>query len=327
MDPLTRIVELLRPSALKWKNIRGYGEWSLDFADDEGFVFGIITAGSCTITLPGEPATALKRGDYILMTAPRAWTMAHGDGSMPAIHFDDIYNDRLSTVQVGDVHQPETARIMAGHFEFDTVNVKLLRDIIARVIIIRADTAIASRLRMLLEMIDAEAMAEDMGQFAILQRLLEVMLLETLRVEGQGLYERGRRGILAALSDPHVGPALRALHNDVRAPWKVETLAQAAGMSRSVFAERFRRLLDMGPIEYLQHWRMAIAQDRLRYSRASIAEIAYDSGYSSNSAFTIAFGRVVGKAPGEFRNGRRDDSVALVNGFHSEIQLADGPGS
>lgn len=300
MDPLTHIAELLRPAALKWKTIQGYGNWALDFANDDGFVFGIVTTGSCSITLPNRETTQFNRGDYILMAAPRAWTMSQGIGATP-MHFDKLYQDNASVVKVGELDHAETTRIMAGHFEFDTANTKLIENILSPVIIIRAETATASRLRMMLETIDAEAMSEHLGQFAILQRLLEVMLIEALRVEAQRLHEHGLQGTLAALSDPHLGPALRALHDNASAAWTVASLAQKARMSRSVFAERFRAVLNMGPIEYLHNWRMAIAQDRLRYGKTSIAEIAFESGYSSISAFTIAFRRAVGKSPGRFR--------------------------
>lgn len=300
MDPLTQIIEMIRPTALKWKNIRGFGDWALQFPDDDGFIFGIVTVGSCSITLPSGATTTLSRGDYLLMREPKAWMTSYGT-SGEEYKFSSIYVDRMSTVEVGDKNQRETTRVMAGHFDFETANGRLLGDMLEPVVIIRAETGTALRLRMLLEMIDTEAMSTHLGQYAVVQRLLELMLLEAIRIESHMKSVRGMHGLLAAMSDKQLGRAISALHKDVGANWTVSALATEAGLSRSVFAERFRLAVGVGPIEYLQRWRITVAQDQLRHTQKHIDQIALECGYGSASAFSMAFRRIIGTSPRSFR--------------------------
>jgi AraC-like DNA-binding protein len=81
--------------------------------------------------------------------------------------------------------------------------------------------------------------------------------------------------------------------------------ADAAGTSRSVFADRFNRIVGMPPIDYLKHWRMALAKDTLRSEDGRLAEIASACGYQSARAFSAAFSRVVGCSPARYATGRR----------------------
>jgi AraC-like DNA-binding protein len=59
-------------------------------------------------------------------------------------------------------------------------------------------------------------------------------------------------------------------------------------------------VMGIGPIEYLQRWRMALAKDELRRSTRSIGEIALAIGFQSASAFSTAFTRAVGISPRSF---------------------------
>ena len=94
--------------------------------------------------------------------------------------------------------------------------------------------------------------------------------------------------------------ALSAMHGDVTHDWTVFVLARLCGVSRSTLAARFREIVGMGPIEYLQHWRMALAKDELRRGTKSIGQIALAIGFQSSSAFSTAFTRAVGCPPKRF---------------------------
>ena len=133
----------------------------------------------------------------------------------------------------------------------------------------------------------------------ILQRLLEVMLVEALRWRS---IESGTLsgGLLKAMRDPALARVLRSMHADVRTGWTVSELSKIAGMSRSAFAARFGETLGCGPIEYLSRWRMALAQDALTNGVKSIDRIAEEIGYESASAFSTAFRKRLGCAPGRF---------------------------
>lgn len=82
-------------------------------------------------------------------------------------------------------------------------------------------------------------------------------------------------------------------------------LADEVGMSRTVFAERFRRIVGASPLGYLTRWRMLLAAERLQHSTDSVAVIAASVGYESESAFSAAFKRTMGTSPREHARDKR----------------------
>jgi AraC-like DNA-binding protein len=97
-----------------------------------------------------------------------------------------------------------------------------------------------------------------------------------------------------------MGTALRAIHDRVNTPWTVESLAEAAGMSRSAFAARFKELLGQTPLGYVTEWRMQKAMQLLQQRDKKLIDVARSVGYESDAAFSKAFKRVVGANPGEY---------------------------
>ncbi|WP_176072207.1 helix-turn-helix transcriptional regulator, partial [Paraburkholderia phenazinium] len=138
------------------------------------------------------------------------------------------------------------------------------------------------RLSTLVQMIGDESRAERPAREIVLERLLEVLLIEALRSTSG---TAASPGLVRGLGDPKLAAALRRLHERPASRWSVAELAREAAMSRSAFFERFSREIGMAPMEYLQAWRMALAKQWLRQGELSMAEIAERSGYGSVSAF------------------------------------------
>jgi len=130
----------------------------------------------------------------------------------------------------------------------------------------------------------------------VLQRMLEVLLVEAMRWHGVRPGD-DRAGLLNAMRDPALARVLGAMHADVRADWTVASLARIAGQSRSAFAARFGAVLGCGPIEYLARWRMALAKDALLRGVKTLDRIAEEIGYESTSAFSTAFRKRLGCPP------------------------------
>lgn len=106
---------------------------------------------------------------------------------------------------------------------------------------------------------------------------------------------------------------MRSVHANVNSPWTVDSLAAAAGMSRSAFAVRFKELLGQTPLEYVTEWRMQKAIRLLQQRGKKLIEVAQSVGYDSDAAFSKAFKRVVGLAPGEYRRNDLDPLAAANN--------------
>jgi AraC-like DNA-binding protein len=152
-----------------------------------------------------------------------------------------------------------------------------------------------------LDHLAAEVAVDVPGQQVVLDRLLDWMLVCTIR---EWFDRPGGEppAWWAAQRDPVAGDALRLLHGDPAAPWTVKTLADRIGVSRSTLAKRFTDLVGEAPLTYLTRWRMALAADLLIERHAySIAEVGRSVGYADPFAFSAAFKRVRGVNPRDFR--------------------------
>jgi AraC-like DNA-binding protein len=140
------------------------------------------------------------------------------------------------------------------------------------------------------------------GGDAMRYALLDLLLLHILRAWFEQQSGDGDApGWAAALRDPGVAAALRAVHSDPGRQWTVEELAGQAELSRAAFARRFAGLVGRPPLAYLTWWRMTLAARHLRDSDAPLAAVARKVGYTSEFAFAHAFKREYGSAPGAFR--------------------------
>jgi len=148
-------------------------------------------------------------------------------------------------------------------------------------------------------LLSEECVTEHPGKELIVQRLLETLLIETLRWDIIG-NNTASAGLLNGLRDPAMARVLRAIHEDVRRRWTVADMAGIAGKSRSGFAARFNEILGCAPIEYLARWRIAIAKQALLSGAKSLDRIADEIGYESASAFSTAFSKRLGCPPGRF---------------------------
>lgn len=304
MDPLTQVIDLLRPRSFLWKELVGRGSWQWLFPAVEGVVFGRVVSGHCFFEVPGSGEHEAKQGDYLLLTNPGPWSLRGGEGDAVRVDFDAVYpatttDDRVTAERTGQPtgEQPaeDATRMVAGHFEFDPVNAGLLASLLSPVVHLPAARRSERELLTgVLDVIDAEASSERPGRQAVLSRLLEIMLVELLRTPHLA---SNRRGLLNGLSDPTIAAALRAFHGDIRRPWSVAAMAAEAHLSRSAFSERFAAVVGEPPMTYALTWRMAVARDALVTGRQSVEQVAATTGYGSASAFSIAFTRTVGVAP------------------------------
>ena len=145
------------------------------------------------------------------------------------------------------------------------------------------------------------------GRQAVLDRLFEVVLVQVLR----HLMEDGRTGagMLAGLSHPRLRLALVAMHDGPAKEWTLHELAGVANMSRSVFASTFRSAVGITPGQYLQGWRVRIAQQALQRGR-SLKLIAAEVGYGSEAALSRAFKAQTGQSPREWKSRSTGESTS-----------------
>jgi transcriptional regulator GlxA family with amidase domain len=157
---------------------------------------------------------------------------------------------------------------------------------------------------MIIQLVQAEAHGSQPGAETVITRLSEVLFLQVVRDYLSSLGETSS-GWLSALRDPQIGQALALIHHQPEERWTVESLAHRVGLSRSALSGKFTRLVGLPPLRYLTDVRLTKAAALLRTQPATLNAIALSVGYDSEVAFSKAFKRGFGTAPGAYRRGRR----------------------
>jgi AraC-like DNA-binding protein len=298
MDPLAAVITMLRPRAVVSKLITGAGRWGVRYPPIETAGFGLVLGGECWLSLTGAPFR-LVAGDFVLMPSTPGFAMtSHPDAAPAPIAYDPL--ETVTALRHGDPDGAPDFTLLGGYFQFESANTALLADLLPALVHIRATDAAATRLAATIELIADEAMSQRPGRDLVVDRLVEILLVEALRFPAEKIDALARPGLLAGLADPQLARALRAVHADVARTWTVAELAREAGLSRSSFSERFTQTVGAAPMEYLSQWRMALAKDMLQRERVPLETVAERIGYQSASAFSTAFKRQVGRAPRSF---------------------------
>ena len=250
----------------------------------------------------GEPDRALRliAGDIVLVRESLLHELAHAPGAA-CVPFHDLPMDATGRRRVVDGDGPETV-FFCGAYSFEGDLCRPVIDSLPSTVRMRPSSG--STLRMTMDLLGREMLRDEPGQQALLDRLLDVALVQVLR-EHLTAPGTSAPAWFRASADPHIGAALEALHADPARPWTVADLAAEAALSRSTFARRFTELLGMGPLAYLTDWRMALARERLRDTDERLAAVAQSLGYASEFAFAAAFKRHHGEAPGRWRSSAR----------------------
>jgi len=292
-DPLSQMIQLLRPRAVFSKGISGAGRWAVHYEEFGKPGFCAAIEGRCRLAVEGEMPVVLDEGDFVLLPATPAFTLS-GLETGPAQRIDPRrapMPDR--EVRYGRQDGPPDFRQFGGWFVFESPDADLLVSLLPRMIHIRG----IPRLVQLVRMVGEEAAEDAIGRDLILERLVEILLIEALRRAPAG---EAQPGLLRGLADPRIAAALHGVHGEVARPWTIVDLAREAGLSRSAFFDRFLRTVGIRPMEYVVNWRMAVAKDLLRDGRLALDDVAGRIGYGSASTFSTAFSRHVGIPPGRF---------------------------
>ncbi len=298
-DPLSEVIALLQPRTVFSKRISGAGRWGVRYSDFGQPSFCAVLEGSCRLAVDGHRALTLQAGDFVLLPATPGFTMSSFERVKP-----DLVDPKVMAKQTGEVRhgtrggRPDV-RLLGGYFVFDSPDASLLVSLLPAVVHVRG----VERLSLLVRLVGEESIERRPGRELVLTRLVEVLLVEALRSPSG---EDTPPGLVRALADARLAPAMRQMHGEVARSWTMAQLAKTAALSRSAFFERFTRTVGLPPMEYLLAWRMAVAKDLLRRQDLGLAEVAERVGYGSASTFSTAFSRHVGLPPGRFaRQSRR----------------------
>jgi AraC-like DNA-binding protein len=320
LDPLSEVLRDFRPSGVSYGHCRLTKPWGVDFPEDSSTRLHFLVAGECWLRKEKYEPMRLRAGDVVLLPKGGAHAMADTPQgrTRPLSSFPrQEIGDRTYRLAVGGSGS-ETLLACCG-VEFDQPALNPLLELMPAVLLVRKATLDDTTLPPLLDAMAEEVMNQRIGGATVLARLADVAIVRLIR---HWVEERcgDTSGWLAAIRDPQLGRALAAMHRRPGHPWSIDTLGEVAGLSRSLFAERFAALVGTPPSQYLAKWRMHLAGVWLSRDRLSISEVANRLGYQSEPAFSRAFKRLQGVSPSTFRQVTRNGSSERI--FTTKTQRA-----
>jgi AraC-like DNA-binding protein len=285
--------------------------WSLRIEDEAPLTLVAVVRGEASVFTDGGEAAGLGHGDVAILRGPEHYTVADDPATAPQVV---VHPGQRCTTPAGEEltqmrdlgvrtwgNDPAGATILlTGTYQLDgAVSQRLLRTL-PTLLVLRGDAWESPLVPLLAD----EIVKDEPGQEAVLDRLLDLLLIAVLRA-WFARPEADAPAWYRAYGDPVVGRALRLLHNNPAHPWTVASLAHAAGMSRAGLARRFNDLVGEPPMTFLVEWRLALAADLLREPGSTVGSVARQVGYGSPFALSTAFKRVRGISPQEHRAAAR----------------------
>jgi AraC-like DNA-binding protein len=314
MDPLSDLLRVVRFDGAFFFAVEAAEPWSVATPGtrelsarvmpqvDHLIAYHILIEGRCYGGLTAEDQVEMAPGDVIVFPHGDAHVMSSARGlrAGPAVNTGTSAR-HVRTVRLGDTG-PRTALVVCGFLGCDRRPFNPLLAALPRQLHMRglSNIGLSAFTRQLTE----ESTRGHAGADGVLTRLAELMFIDALRRYLDEL-PAGQTGWVAGLRDAVVGQALTLLHARPGDDWTLAALARASASSRSNLTRRFTQLVGQPPMQYLAQWRMQVAANLLASSTAKVAAVGSEVGYDSEAAFSRAFKKATGLAPGSWRETRR----------------------
>lgn len=308
VDVLTDLLKRSRAHGAAFSYSTAHGAWGIRFPPAAKLaIHGIFGGEAFAWTDDIRRSRHVLPGDIVLVRGPSEQFMAHAPGAdvIPFLGHPSSGPPGGARQMVFGTGSGNPTTFFCGAYSFEGDLCAGLLAGLPDLSVVRSRAG--SSLRAALDLFAVEILGSAPGQQALLDSLLDVILVQALR-ERLAADVRTAPAWFRAMDDPAVGAALRAFHANPARPWTVADLAAEASLSRATFARRFSALLGVAPLAYVADWRMALAREHLRDSAAGLAAVARSLGYASEFSFATAFKRHHGVPPGRWRAAARTAS-------------------
>jgi AraC-like DNA-binding protein len=286
--------------------------WGLHIRDEAPLTLVAVLRGhACFVVDGGEPAR-LDRGDVAIVRGPDHYLFADDPSTPPQaiIHPDqrcttpdgqEIPQMRIFGVRRWGNAADGATEVLTGTYNAEGEVSRRLLDALPPRLVLRRDEWQTP----VLGLLAAEMLRDDVGQDAVLDRLLDLLLIDAVRTHFSRA-EQAAPGWYRAQRDPVVAQAIRLLQESPAEAWTVGTLARQTRVSRATLARRFADVVGQPPMEFLTQWRVTLAADLILDPAETVASVARAVGYSSPYALSAAFKRVRGVSPHQHRTAQRE---------------------
>jgi AraC-like DNA-binding protein len=301
MDVLADVLAVSGVRSTLGARIDAGENWSWWADQSDHAAFHAVTSGTAWLGIPGREPLQLMPGDVVLMPTGIAHLLASDAETVRRSR--DHPQSKLAFPGPGIVGigtGPVRTHVLCAHYEHDPAVETQVLAYLPDLVHIRAEHG-ATSLDDTVRLLARELAAPQLATSVILDRLVDILLVQLLRVWLANKPEECGASWLAVLGDPMIGEAVAKLHEDPARPWTTATLASEIAVSRATLSRRFPAVVGATPGAYLTRWRMDLAARRLRDTDDPIESIAGDVGYTSVYAFNRAFSRTRGAPPGRYR--------------------------
>ena len=283
--------------------------WGIRLQDEAPMTVTSVVRGHVWALPDGAEPVLLREGDVVVSVGPEHWSVADDPATPPAVV---IHPGQHCTTPDGRPLAQEMDRgvrtwgnaalddaedlMVTGAYWVDSEVGRRLVQTLPPLVVLRQAELDSPLVGLLAD----EVGRDRPGQEAVLDRLLDLLLITVLRTWFTRPEARTPRW-WTAQNDPVLGPVLQVLQHNPAHPWTVVELAREAGLSRAAFARRFTSVLGEPPMAYLTRWRILLAADLLLDADATVASVALRVGYGTPFALSAAFKREMGASPREYR--------------------------
>ncbi len=283
--------------------------WGAQVSSRDSLLVHFLFSGRAWLSLEGEKGRWLEAGDLLVVPSQTPHGLA--DGPQTRLQEEAVWMAENTAGEPPRVLKRSLggdgakSKIWCAELMLQGLGKQSFMRFFARPIVLEAcEGAPVPALQSVLDLLTLELKSDRPGQSLMLARLSEMLLLHALRQELSSEPQEGELTSRRALSHPGIHRALQAIYTQSQQNWGVDSLAEVAGMSRSSFAETFKRYLQLSPAKYLTRWRMEQAASLLSTEMGrTIQEVAEQVGYQNEAAFAVAFKRHFGTPPGNYRRG------------------------
>ena len=285
--------------------------WALYIRDEAPLSLVAMLRGSACFVIDGNEPRWVHPGDVAILLGPDHYLFADDPSTPPQAIIHP--GQRCTTPDGREIPQMRSfgvrrwgnapdgdTELITGTYNFEGEVSRRLLDALPAQLVLRHDEWQAP----VLDLLAAEMLRDQAGQDAVLDRLLDLLLIDAVRTY-LARAEQDAPGWYRAQNDPVVAQAVRLLQASPAEAWTIGALASETRVSRATLARRFAEVVGQPPMEFLTQWRLTLAADLILDPRETVASVARTVGYSSPYALSAAFKRERGISPRQHRTAQR----------------------
>lgn len=304
MDALSQVFEDIHLKYTEYLYLQAHGEWAFHCHDPSAMMTYIVLFGEMYLSFDNDETIHLSAGDMVIIPSGRMhFAQSHIQNNLiDSLNINGYFQGlREDAIELGHGNANRKSLIFSIKSKMDSIMAgPLIQALPTYLHITNALNAKEPEwLRIGLYFVANETQSKQPGRHKIMDHVVSIMLIECVRDYIANLSDPSNW--LNMLTHSELANAFSAIHSKPAQAWTVESLAESCHMSRSKFASLFNQIVGEPPLAYLQQHRLRLASQHLRLGQQSIQQIAYQVGYSSETAFSQAFKRHYAASPSQYR--------------------------